>query len=110
MAFNPAPSSWLGAGYTYASNAITMTTAAGANAVLTELTAAEANATTGDVREVFFAMCEAFWQSWDAKVSADRPVRMSISKQSTIDSSGNLIHNYGFNFTNEVVSENLLPE
>ena len=55
MAFDPKPSTWLGAGYTTDSGAHTVTfntNDASSNKLLKQLTDALANPTTGDIRDV----------------------------------------------------------
>lgn len=101
MAFNPAPSNWLGAGYVLTSNSIGFNTNDSAtNKTLTQLTTAEANASSGNIREVIFAMVEAFYQAYVSKDVADRPTKLSISRNGTTTVSGNI--NYTYNFQIEV--------
>jgi len=81
MAFDKKPSTWLGAGYATGTNTVIFNTnAAASNKLLAELEDAEAHATTGDIRAVVHALCEALFVAWNAQASADRPTRMTISK------------------------------
>jgi hypothetical protein len=102
MAFNKAPSAWLGAGYSAdsANDEITFTTAdAGSDIGLPQLTNAEAHATTGDVRAIAHALVERLFQVWNATQGADRPVRMSLFKNLGQAPNGvDLIVNYQFQF------------
>lgn len=78
------PGEWFGAGYSLASNAITMNTNdAAANKTLTELTDAEANATTGDSRKVIYALAEAFYAKYNSLATADRPTQMQIYRSTS---------------------------
>lgn len=70
MTSNPIPSAFFGAGYTYASNVISFNTAAHATPLVLELTAAEANVTTGDYRSILYALMEML----KAKMDAASPV------------------------------------
>ncbi len=82
MAFDPAPQTWLGLGYTLASSNVKLTTAtAGGNVALPELTDTEANATTGDIRKVAFAISEALYAAWVEQGTADQPLEMTLQKQ-----------------------------
>ncbi len=81
MAFNPAPQTWLGAGYTLASSNVKLTTqTAGSNIALPELTDTEANATTGDIRKVAFAIAEALFAAWSAQGEGNQPLEMTLQK------------------------------
>ena len=92
MAFDAKPSTWLGAGYSLAANAITMNTAtAGSDVTLPELTDAEANATTGDVRDVFFALAEAMYQAYNDTASADRPTKMRLYRSNTTNETTGIV-------------------
>jgi hypothetical protein len=110
MAFDAKPSTWFGAGYAYASDAISFGTSTNANPTLTQLTNAEANATTGDVREVMRALCYKFSAVWDATAAADRPGQMTISKQISYDSDGTANENYVFTFNVGVTYGNVSTE
>lgn len=109
MAFDDAPSDFFGGGYSYASNAITLTTSAGSPALLTQLTNAEADATTGDWREVVFAIMEALVTKWEATADADRPTRVNISKYAGI-SGGMITHTYNVTVSASVITEAVATE
>lgn len=83
MAFDKKPSTWLGDGYDLdGTNHLVKlnTNDASTNKLLTQLTDALADPTTGDIRDVMMAVCETFYQAWIAQASADRPTRMSVSR------------------------------
>lgn len=68
-------------------------------ASIPELTAAEADGTTGDMRRVLFAMLEAFYQKWLLIAVADRPTMMTIYRStSTNDTTGEITKTYQFQF------------
>lgn len=99
MAFNPAPSAWLGAGYSLAANAITLNTAdAATDATLLELTDVEANATTGDIRAVFHGLSEGMFAAWLAQATADRPQQVSITRVISGRPDGKVNYQYNLNF------------
>lgn len=91
MSYSAVPSTWLGAGYSYAANQILLNTAAHGTPLLTELTAAEADATTGDIRKIMYALAQMLYTKYTAIATADRPTRMAIYRGSTLDESTNLV-------------------
>jgi len=95
MAFSATPSGWLGAGYTLSGSgttaAINFGISGNTNATLPEITTAEANATTGDIRKIYYGIVEQLYQSYLAKATADRPNRLAFSKSSNVDSTTGLI-------------------
>ena len=103
MSFNPSPSGWLGAGYTLSGSgttaAINFGISGNTNATLPEITTAEANSSTGDVRKIYYGIVEQLYQSFLAKAVADRPNRMTITKNAGVDATTGLITtNYTFQF------------
>ena len=110
MAFDPHPSTWLGAGYSYASDAITFGTSTNANPTLTQLSNADANASTGDIREIIRALCYKFSAAWDATSEANRPSQMTIYKSITYNSSGAAVESYSFSFNVGVTYGNVSNE
>jgi hypothetical protein len=95
MAFSATPSGWLGAGYTLSGSgttaAINFGISGNTNETLPEITTAEANATTGDIRKIYYGIVEKLYQAYLAKAIADRPNRLSLSKTSNVDSTTGLI-------------------
>lgn len=111
MPFNPSPSNWLGAGYTLTSNVVGFNTNdAATNKTLTQLTTTEANASSGDIREVMFAMLEAFYQAYIAKDNADRPSKLSISRNGTTTAAGNINYTYNVQIEVRPTGVNVTPE
>ena len=103
MAFSATPSGWLGEGYTLSGSGTTAAVNFGisgnTNETLPEITTAEANATTGDIRKIYYGIVEQLYQSYLSKATADRPNRMSLSKSSNVDATTGLITtNYTIQF------------
>ena len=105
MAFNPAPSSWL-ADWSEDGTDISVPIA-----TFPQLTAAEADGTTGDIRKVLFALADAFYQAYNAKAIADRPTKMAIFKNTTVDNSANVItQTFTLRFNTEITGEEVQSE
>lgn len=78
-------------------------------ASLPGLTAAEANPTTGDIREIVRTFLEAIYQSIATTPTADRPTKMLIEKLET-QQAGELnkqIHTFTVRFLTTVPQESL---
>jgi hypothetical protein len=73
MAFNKSIAHWI-PGFSSDGTDITIPIAS-----LTELTAGEVDATTGDIRRFLFALHAQLASIWDATAAADRPGQMSLS-------------------------------
>lgn len=81
MAYSKTPSTFFGAGYSLSASEVKMTTAtAGSNNLLTKLTDAEANATTGDWREICWSICYALYSKWAALSNSSKPTKAKFSK------------------------------
>jgi hypothetical protein len=77
--------------------------------LLAQVTDAEADETTGDIRKLVFGIVDALHLAWSRIASADRPTRMTIYKSS--QSSGTtLTHTFTIVFVNEVASEDVADE
>lgn len=102
MAFSEVPSTWLGAGYSNSSGSHTVTMktgSAGADITIDELTDAEADSSTGDIRKIFYALAEMMWQSYNGTASADRPTKMRFYRStSSVDAEGTRSRTYSFTF------------
>ena len=80
-------------------------------ATFPELTSAEADATTGDIRKVMFAILEKVHTHFAALDPADRPQRMVIAKTVNVNPDTGIVTNvYQFTFTNEIVSQEVEDE
>ena len=83
MAFDPKPSTWLGAGYSLPCRRLCLPwSGKDGDKALPEVTDADAHATTGDIRKVLFGLMEAIFQAWNGVAVADRPTMMTIQKGS----------------------------
>jgi len=82
MAFDPAPSGWF-PGLTNSATELTIPFTA-----LNQLTQAESDPTTGDVREIIYNFCEAFNDNWVATAEADRPEKTTISTSTSVQTVG----------------------
>lgn len=108
MAFTPVPSTWLGSGYTLSGSGASATINFGINGntnpTFTEITAAEANATTGDIRKILYGIVEGIYVKYQAvaAVPANLPNRLTVSKTSSVNSTTGLItSNYFIQFVLE---------
>jgi hypothetical protein len=107
MAFDPAPPTWIPG---WSENGTDITIAALTTA-FPEMTAAEADATTGDIRKVLFAICHALHAKWVATATADRPTKMGISSSSSVnENTGEITRRYTFSFTTGVLSQEVVNE
>jgi hypothetical protein len=79
MAFDKTPTSWF---ENWSEDATTISVPL---ATFPELTAAEADAATGDIRKIMFAIVEKFYSVYIATLSADRPTKFTITKTATAD-------------------------
>ena len=97
MAFTKAPTGWLGSGYTVSGSGTTAAINFGISGntavgeALPQITSAEANASTGDIRMVYYGIVEQLYQAYLGKADADKPNRMSLSKSSSVNSTTGLI-------------------
>lgn len=99
MAFTKSPQTWLGAGYTVSSSKVQMNTAsAGSNVVLTKLTDAQADPSTGDIRDVARAFCFALQEAWDDQTAGNRPTKMKLEKSTVAQGNTVLQETYQFTF------------
>jgi len=74
-------------------------------AALAELTDTEANATTGNISKLLFAICEKCAVSWYSTVTADRPSNMTISRSSsTNETTGDITKQYVLRFVTEAAA------
>jgi len=81
MAFSATPTSLL-PNATNGTNQLIINTAGHASPTLAELSTAEANVSTGDLRKIAYALCERMSVWWNALATEDRPTRMTVQKSS----------------------------
>jgi len=85
MAFDETPTTWL-ANWSEDGTNITVPIA-----TFPELTAAEADASTGDIRKIVFAIIEKLYQTWIGTAAADRPTKWTMAKTATVSTIRNVI-------------------
>lgn len=85
MAFNPLPPAWLPNWSEDATN-ITLPIAS-----LPELTAAEADAASGDIRKILYALMEKLYAVWAAQEVADRPTKFTLTRATSVNDETGLI-------------------
>lgn len=86
MAMNLAPSHWLpGFELLSANGTATAQSIAIPLTALPGLSAAEANASTGDFRKVARAICAALHKAWIDEPEADRPSQMEFSRSTSVN-------------------------
>jgi len=78
MAFDPAPSGWF-PGITNSATELTIPFTS-----LNQLTQADTDPATGDVREIVYHFCEAFSDQWANTADADRPDKATISTSTSV--------------------------
>ena len=105
MAMNLAPSHWL-SGYSADSSGITIPLTA-----LPGLSAAEAHASTGDIRKVARAICAALHAAYLGEAEDDRPAQMTLRRNTSIDeSTGETTRIYESRFNVAVSEEEVVDE
>jgi len=105
MAFDPAPGTWLD-NWTEDGTDITVPLA-----TFPELTAAEADAATGDIRKVMWALMQKIYDAWTDTAAADRPAKWTISKSAVIDSTTGIVTNtFTVRFYTEISSQEVSDE
>jgi len=91
--FNPAPTTFI------ASWSEDGTNVSFPIASVPELTAAEADAVTGDLRKIALALCDNAFEKYNALATGDKPNRMVMRKNtSTNDATGVTTRTYTFEF------------
>jgi hypothetical protein len=76
-----------------------------------ELTAAEADAVTGDSRKVIFALMERFYAWYNGLATADKPTKMTISRSTGInDSTGIMTKTFALTFTCAILTQDVSAE
>jgi hypothetical protein len=105
MAFDPKPSTWI-PDWSEDGTDITVPIAS-----FPEMSAVEADATTGDIRKVLFAICAKLHAQWIATPSANHPNRMTISKRSSVNTTTGITTQYfQFQFDTMTTAEEVAAE
>ena len=76
-----------------------------------ELTAAEADADTGNINKVVFALCEKLYANFNALPLADRPTKMTVYRStSTNDQTGVTTKTFQFQFEVAITGQEVAEE
>ena len=96
MAFDKTPSNWL-TGYAHSGNVCSFNTSGALTDVtFPELTNAEADEATGDIRKIIFAVLEGIYSKWINTPTADRPTQVTLTRTSQIAQDNSITHTYTF--------------
>jgi hypothetical protein len=79
-------------------------------ASISELTAGEADATTGDWRKILFALLEHFYTYYTTLPSGDQPGRVTITRSTTVDSNDVMTRTYTFRITSDILTKEVADE
>ena len=101
MAFTATPTAWI-ANWSEDGTDITVPLA-----TFTELTAAEADASTGDIRDIVWALMEHLYDAWNDTASADRPTKWTASKSVSVNTQTGVVTNI---FTNTLYTSILTQD
>lgn len=76
-----------------------------------QLTAAEADAVTGDIRKILFALLDKVTNVHNALPEADRPVKMRITRSTSVnDQTGGMTRAYQIAFDLQTTAEEVADE
>lgn len=110
MAWNPLPQSWF-TGLTDGGTSCNATDLVIPIGTFPQLTAAEIDSSTGDVRKFLFAFCEKCWLVWSAIATADRCAKMTLTKSASLNTTtGVLTNTYVFTFNNTIATQDVADE
>jgi len=102
MAFDKTPKTWI-PGWSADGTDITIAALA---TEFPKLTAAEADASSGDIRKILFAICDKINSVWTGLASTDRPTKMKVSRSSYLnETTGLTTQTYTFQFTTATTGE-----
>ena len=105
MAVSRVPTDWI-AGWSEDGDDVTFPIAS-----LPQLTAEEADAATGDICKILFAICEEMYQVFSGLPSADRPTRMTVAKAASANAlSGAVTNTFTIKFYNEILTQDVMDE
>ena len=105
MAFDKTPTTWI-ANWSEDETDITVPLA-----TFSELTAAEADATTGDIRKIAFAIIEHLYSTYNSTLAADRPAKWTMQKTATVNTTLNkIISRYSITFETDFGTQEVREE
>jgi len=85
MAFNDQPDTWI-TGWQESAGSILIPISS-----FPELTAAEADAATGDIRKIWFAILEKLWNEWNDRAAGDRPGKWTQTKSMSVNTTTGVV-------------------
>lgn len=105
MAFSAVPTDWI-ANWSEDGTNITVPIAS-----FPELTAAEADATTGDIRQIVWAIVTKLYEEWIGTPTADRPTKWTCSKSvSQNTTTGEVTNTFTFVLKTTIETQNVSAE
>ena len=105
MAFVATPSAWL-ANWAEDGTDITVPIA-----TFPQLTAAEADAASGDIRDIVFAIVDKLYEEWVGRATADRPTKWTCSKSvSQNTTTGEVTNTYTFVLRTTISAQDVADE
>lgn len=105
MAFDAKPSTWITSWSEDATN-VTFPLAS----LDQTLTAAEADANTGDWRDCFFSLVDHTYQHYNSLATSDKPEKLSITKGASLQSDGTYVLTYQIRVTTTVSGQDVTAE
>lgn len=105
MAFDKTPSAWI-TSWSEDGTDITVPIAS-----FPQLTAAEADGTSGDIRKIIFAILEVLYAKHVSLATADRPSKLTITKTASVDTATNVLTNtYNFTIKTDILTQEVVDE
>lgn len=104
MAFTKTPTDWLPS---WAEDGTDITVPI---ASLTGLTAATADAVTGDIRKILYSILDTAWGKWASLAAADRSAQMVLRKESFTQSDGTIKHTFITEFVTAASGQAVVDE
>ena len=105
MAFDPLPPSWI-TGWSSDGTTVSFPIAS-----IPELSAAEADPTTGDIRRILFAIQTEIYNVWVAQLPADKPENWTATKSVNTNTTTQVsLQTFTDRFNTEVLSQEVIDE
>lgn len=105
MAFDKTPTTWID-DYSVSNGDIVIPIA-----TFDGLSSAEADAETGDIRQIVLAICNELYSVWENTQAIDKPTKMTMARSRAYnDVTSTMVETYTFSFQNTIVDENVKDE
>ena len=104
MAFSKKPTDWVAGISEDGSNLIVPLTS------IPGLDAADADATTGDIRKIFLGLCTMMAGAWNTVGSDGQPTKMTIQTSERMDGEDDVQRNFSLAFSNTISAEDVAAE